>query len=436
MFQPAAESMSTDERSAGQLHALRALVGRLRTGPSAFWHDRLGGVEPGDLDDLRSLAHLPWTVKADFRDTYPYGMLAVPLSETVRVHASSGTSGRPTIVAYTRRDIEVFATCVARAIASAGGGPGDVVHVAYGYGLFTGGLGLHGGAEALGATTVPASGGNTALQLQLLSDLGAGGLACTPSFAMLLAERAVAAGTTGLAVRYGVHGAEPWSDSYRDKLEAAWSAVTGAPYVARDIYGLSEVMGPGVAMECVEGPGGLHVFDDHFLPEVVDPETGAPLAAGERGELVLTTLTKEALPVVRYRTGDVTRLLPGGCACGRTHPRIARLEGRVDDMLVVRGVNVFPREIEAVVLAEPALSGAYAIVVDRRSTMVRLEVRVELGSDLADPASLGARLERLLADRVRLSVDVVVLAPGGLPRTEGGKAKRVHERTSEADPLA
>lgn len=436
MFNAAAETLSADERAAGQLDALRGLVRRLSTGPSDFWRERLAGVEPGDLTDLGALGTLPWTVKADFRDTYPYGMLAVPLSETVRVHASSGTSGRPTVVAYTRRDVATFAECVARSIAAAGGGPGDVVHVAYGYGLFTGGLGLHGGAEALGATTVPASGGNTALQLQLLVDLGAGGLACTPSFAMLLAERAAAAGTAGLAVRYGVHGAEPWSDSYRDKLEAAWSAVTGAPYVARDIYGLSEVMGPGVAMECVEGPGGLHLFDDHFLPEVVDPATGEPAAPGERGELVLTTLTKEALPVVRYRTGDVTRLLAGECPCGRTHPRIARLEGRVDDMLVIRGVNVFPREIEAVVLAEPALSGAYAIVVDRRATMARLEVRVELGSQAGDAAELAPRLERLLADRVRLSVDVVVLPPGGLPRTEGGKAKRVYERTSEADPLA
>ena len=280
------------------------------------------------------------------RDTYPFGMLAVPLQETVRIHASSGTRGKPTVVGYTRYDIEVFAEVNARAIACAGGQPDDVLHVAYGYGLFTGGLGLHYGGERLGATVVPASGGNAGFQVQMLSDLGAAGLACTPSFALQLAERAAADGLIDqIPLRYGVFGAEPWSEAFREKLEAAWGGID-----ACDIYGLSEVIGPGVAMECREGKGALHIFDDHFFPEVVDPETGDPVAPGKTGELVLTTLTKEALPVLRYRTGDITQFVDEECPCGRTHRRIARFSGRVDDMLVIRGVNVFPSEIEAVLL--------------------------------------------------------------------------------------
>src|SRR4051794_39718129 len=284
-------------------------------------------------------------------------MLAVPRERCVRVHASSGTRGKPTIVAYTPADVVLFAEVNARALSLAGARAGDVIQVAYGYGLFTGGLGLHYGVGALGATAVPASGGNPGLQLQLLEDLGASGLACTPSFALLLAERAAALGTR-VSLRYGVFGAEPWSEAMREKLEAAWGGID-----ACDIYGLSEVIGPGVAMECREGKGALHVFDDHFLPEVVDPGTGAP---AEAGELVLTTLTKEALPVVRYRTGDVTRWVREPCPCGRAYPRIARFHGRVDDMLVIRGINVFPREIEAVLLDDDALGGQDALVVDRR----------------------------------------------------------------------
>src|SRR5437899_6391929 len=247
-------------------------------------------------------------------------MLTVPLAETVRIHASSGTKGTPTVVAYTANDIAVFAEVNARAIACAGGRPDDVLHVAYGYGLFTGGLGLHYGGERLGATVVPASGGNPGFQVQMLADLGASGLACTPSFAMLLAERAAADGLHDrIHLRYGVFGAEPWSEAFRQKLEEAWNGID-----ACDIYGLSEVMGPGVAMECRQGKGALHVFDDHFYPELIDPDSGEKAAQGELGELVLTTLTKEALPVIGYRTGDVTRLLSGPCPCGRTHQRIAR----------------------------------------------------------------------------------------------------------------
>ena len=355
----------------------------------------------------------------------------MPLHETVRIHASSGTRGKPTVVAYSAGDVDLFAEVNARSIACAGGTAADVFHVAYGYGLFTGGLGLHYGGERLGATVVPASGGNPGLQVQLLADLGATGLACTPSFALLLAERATEDGLLDrIPLRFGVFGAEPWSEALRTKLEAAWGGID-----ACDIYGLSEVIGPGVAAECREGKGALHVFDDHFLPEVVDPDTGAPAAEGALGELVLTTLTKEALPVLRYRTGDVTRLVGGDCPCGRTHARIARFSGRVDDMLVVRGVNVFPSEIEAAVLDDPALAGHYAIVVDRRRTLPELEVRAELARAELLAEDVEGRLAARLAETLRLRVVVSVGPPGSIPRQEGGKARRVFERTGDEEPL-
>lgn len=440
MFQRELETAAPDARAARQVAALRDLIGHLLASGSPFWTERLRGIDAHDVRDLDVVAALPFTRKDDLRSTYPWGPLAVPREECVRAHASSGTSGRPTVVAYTRGDLEVWADVVARAIACAGGRVGDVLQVAYGYGLFTGGLGLHAGAERLGATTIPASGGNTALQLQLLADLGAVGLACTPSFALLLAERAAEQHVTGLRVRYLVNGAEPWSEAFRAKLEAAWSDVCGHEVVARDIYGLSEVIGPGVAMECVEAPGGLHVFDDHFLPEVVDPDRGTPVPDGELGELVLTTLTKRAMPVLRYRTGDVTSLQRGTCLCGRTHPRVGRIEGRTDDMLIVRGVNVFPREIEAVVLDEPGVAGTYALVLDRRATLVRLVVHAELAAagSAHDPASaqaeaeaVGRRLRARLAERLRVTADVVLHAAGELPRTEVGKVRRLYELTGD-----
>src|SRR6266566_4825125 len=401
LFQPELEAQEPELRRALQHERLRQLLPRFGHEPDA------------------TLTELPFTTKAQLRDAYPFGLLRTPLAETVRIHASSGTRGKPTVVAYTRRDIGVFAEVNARSIACAGGGPEDVLHVAYGYGLFTGGLGLHYGGERLGATVVPASGRNTELQLQLLEDLGASGLCCTPSFALLLAERASG---REIKLRYGVFGAEPWSEAMREKLEAAWGID------ACDIYGLSEVMGPGVAAECREGKGSLHVFDDHFLPEIVDPESGEPTDG--LGELVLTTLTKEALPVIRYRTGDVTQLLTGECECGRTHARIARLTGRVDDMLIVRGVNVFPSEIEDVVLEHRALGGQYAIILDRRRAMANLEVRCEL-AERGEVAAVAENVRRRLEARLRVRTDVIVLPPGSLPRQEVGKAKRVWERTDD-----
>jgi phenylacetate-CoA ligase len=406
IFQPELETQSLDARAELQGERLRALL------------ERFG------LDADAQLTDAPFMVKAQLRDSYPFGLLQVPLERTVRVHASSGTRGKPTIVAYTRGDLDVFADVCARAIAAAGGTPDDVLHVAYGYGLFTGGLGLHYGGERLGATVVPASGGNTGLQLRLLEDLGAAGLCCTPSFALLLAERREG---HDIRLRYGVFGAEPWSEAMREKLESAWGID------ACDIYGLSEVMGPGVAAECREGKGALHVFDDHFLPEIVDPETGEP--SDGLGELVLTTLTKEALPVLRYRTGDTTRFVDGSCPCGRTHRRIARFSGRVDDMLIVRGVNVFPSEIEDVVLEHPALGGQYAIVLDRRTALTNLEIRCELAR-AGEPGAVAASVQGRLEERLRLRTDVVVLPPGSLLRQEVGKAQRVWERLDDRDPLA
>jgi len=398
------------------------LIRRLQAVDSEYWREKLRGIEPETpLDEL------PFTTKADLRDTYPFGMLAVPLEECVRVHASSGTHGKPTIVAYTAADVALFAEVNARAIAGAGGRRDDVLHVAYGYGLFTGGLGLHYGGERLGATVVPASGGNVPLQLELLADLGADGICCTPSFCLLLAERADPV-RERLKLRYGVLGAEPWSEAMRAKIENAW----GGGFDACDIYGLSEVIGPGVAAECREGKGALHVFDDVFLPEIVDPSTGEPAV---EGELVVTTLTKEAQPMLRYRTGDVTSFVDGECACGRPYRRIARFRGRVDDMLVVRGVNVFPSAVEAALLDDPALGGQYAIVVDRRGTLPNLEVHCELVSAETDRDAIEARIRERLASTLRLRVDVRLAGPGALPRQEVGKAKRVWERTGDADPF-
>jgi phenylacetate-CoA ligase len=426
LFQPELESMAVEERWALQRSRLRELVARLQASASPFWQEKLAGVG----EDAEP-AELPFTTKADLLAQYPYGSLAMPLETTVRLHASSGTRHKPTIVAYTARDIDVFAEVNARSIACAGGTPEDVLHVAYGYGLFTGGLGLHYGGERLGATVVPASGGNSGFQVQLLADLGARGLCCTPSFCLLLAERARADGLLGhIRLRYGVLGAEPWSDALRTKLEQAW----GGGFDACDIYGLSEVIGPGVAAECREAKGALHVFDDHFLPEVVEPESGEPTDGP--GELVLTTLTKEALPVIRYRTGDVTQFVDEPCPCGRTHRKIARFTGRVDDMLVIRGVNVYPSAVEAALLDDAALAGQYAIVVDSRDALPQLEVHAELVEETIDREAVATRLGARLEERLRLRVTVVVGPPGSIPRQELGKAKRVFRRTSETDELA
>lgn len=411
---------------------LRHLVERLKRIESGYWADKLADVE--DVGHINDLELLPFTEKDEFRATYPYDMLAVPKAEVVRIHASSGTSGKPTIVAYTRDDIGVFAQVNARALSAAGATADDIVHIAYGYGLFTGGLGLHYGVEELGAMAVPASGGNPGFQVSLMADAGATGLAATPSFALILAERADDMGVKSrLRLRWGIHGAEPWSEGLRTKLEQAWEG----EYDACDIYGLSEVIGPGVAVECRENKGGMHIFEDHFYPEIVDPETGEAVPDGEPGELVLTTLTKQAQPVIRYRTRDITRLLPDDCPCGRTGRRMARLQGRADDMLIIRGINVYPRTIETVLMDDDALGPNYAIIIDRRPKLPEVEARVELSdtSLVEKKEEIAARLEAKLRETVRLRIQVSVGEPGAVPRTEVGKARRVFERTGDQDPL-
>jgi phenylacetate-CoA ligase len=366
-----------------------------------------------------ALPELPFSVKSDLRDAYPFGLLRVPLEECIRVHASSGTRGKATIVAYTRRDVEHWADCCARAIAAAGGGPGTLVHVAYGYGLFTGGLGLHYGAERLGCTVVPASGGNTPRQAQLLEDLGAQILCCTPSYALAIADHV--SEPARLSLRAGVFGAEPWTEGLREAIEHALGLT------ALDIYGLSEVMGPGVSAECVEGHGGAHVNEDHFLVEVVDPASGEPVEDGEVGELVFTTLSKEALPLLRYRTGDLASLTREPCACGRTFARMSRVLGRTDDMLILRGVNVFPSEVERTLLAIPELAPHYQLVVERPGHLDELTVQAELREGEPGGERLAALVEERLGRALGLTARVELLDPGGVPRSEG-KALRVFDR--------
>jgi phenylacetate-CoA ligase len=432
MHLPDLETLPRPQLERLQSDRLAAMVERLRASEVPYWREKLAGVGP--VASIADLETLPFTEKAEFLDQYPFGMVSVPQRDVVRLHASSGTSGKPTIVAYTARDVAVFAEVNARALAGMGATADDTVQVAYGYGLFTGGLGLHYGVEALGAVAVPTSGGNVRSQINFLIDLGVTGLACTPSFALLLAEHAAAEGVMDrIRLRWGIHGAEPWSESFRHKIEQAW----GGDYDACDVYGLSEVIGPGVAAECRENKGGLHVMEDHFFPEIVDPETGEPVPDGEIGELVLTSLTKEAQPVIRYRTRDLTRLLGNDCPCGRTSRRIDRFHGRADDMLIIRGVNVYPRAIESVLLEDPALSGQFAIIIDRRPTLPEMEARVEL-ADVRDAPrrdEIARSLEKKLATVLRLRVTVTVGDPGSVPRQEVGKAKRVFERVDDTDPL-
>jgi phenylacetate-CoA ligase len=362
--------------------------------------------------ELEALPEQPFTTKSDLRDAYPFGLLRVPREECVRIHASSGTRGKATIVAYTPNDLALWADCCARSIAAAGGGPGTLVHVAYGYGLFTGGLGFHYGAERLGCTVVPASSGNTPRQAQLLEDLGAEILCCTPSYALTIADHVDDVGR--LRLRAGLFGAEPWTERIRGAIEESLNLC------ALDVYGLSEIVGPGVASECLEGLGGAHVNEDHFLVEVIDPETGASVPDGDTGELVFTTLTKEALPLLRYRTGDLASIAREPCPCGRTFARMSRVVGRTDDVLVIRGVNVFPSEIERVLLSFRGLEPHYQLVVERAEHLDELTVQVE-GS--VEPAPVREQLERALG----LSARVEVVEPGSIPRSEG-KALRVLDR--------
>ena len=429
--------LPAEQKRSLQGERLSALVDRLATSDNAFWSERLADVAPASITSVDDLPRLPFTVKQDLRDQYPLGMVTIPVEATTRLHASSGTSGKPTIVVYTPADLAIWAEVNARALALAGTRSDDILH--NGYGLFTGGLGLHYGGERLGCTVVPVSGGNTALQLQLLEDLGSRVLSATPSFCLVLAERAHALGIRDrLGVEIGILGAEPWSEGMRERIHEAW----GGNFTALDIYGLSEIIGPGVAMEAPDDLGALNVFDDHFLPEIVDPATGQPLPDGEFGELVITTLTKEAMPMLRYRTGDITRILPDtGDTAGpgtRHWTRMARLTGRADDMLIIRGINVYPREIEAVLMDDPDVGANYAIVVDRRGPMVELRVRAEATTAASSATNLVAgaeRLAKLITERIRIRADVEMVPEGSMPRTEVGKVKRVFEQVDDTDPL-
>ncbi|WBB76254.1 phenylacetate--CoA ligase [Micromonospora sp. WMMD1128] len=383
------------------------------------------GAHPDDVRDLADLARFPFTAKAELRENYPFGMFAVPRERIARLHASSGTTGRPTVVGYTRADLDTWATLMARSIRAAGGRRGDRVHVAYGYGLFTGGLGAHYGAEELGCTVIPVSGGMTERQVMLIRDLEPEVIMVTPSYMLAIVDEMERQGVDPRAtsLRVGVFGAEPWTEDMRRELEQRLDMH------ALDIYGLSEVMGPGVAVECVETKDGLHLWEDHFYPEIIDPVTGAVLPDGERGELVLTSLTKEATPVVRYRTRDLTRLLPG---TARPMRRIEKITGRTDDMMIVRGVNVFPTQIEELILRTPALSPHFQCVLDRQGRLDTLTVQVErrAGAAVADAERAGAALVEQVKNTIGVSVAVRVIEPDGVERSMG-KMRRIVDKRRE-----
>jgi phenylacetate-CoA ligase len=416
------EIASRDEISALQLQRLRwSLRHAYRNVPHYRKAFDAAGVRPADLRHLEDLARFPFTTKDDLRRNYPFGMFAVPRPQVARIHASSGTTGKPTVVGYTTADLQAWAEVGARSIRAAGGRPGDIVHVAYGYGLFTGGLGAHYAAERLGCTVIPMSGGQTEKQVQLIQDLKPHIIMVTPSYMLAIADEFERQGLDARrsSLLVGIHGAEPWTDAMRGEIEdrLAMDAV--------DIYGLSEVMGPGVANECIETKDGPVIWEDHFYPEIVDPATGAPVADGELGELVFTSLTKEAMPVIRYRTRDLTRLLPG---TARSMRRMARVAGRTDDMLIIRGVNVFPTQIEELILQDHRLSPHYVLEVRREDRLDELEVVVELkrhGADDAATAMLVADdLARAIKGYVGVTARVRVVSMGGVERSTG-KAKRV-----------
>jgi phenylacetate-coenzyme A ligase PaaK-like adenylate-forming protein len=434
MFEPEAESLSAEQLAGLQTERLRDLVDRLLAA-GGLLGSRLkeAGVQAGADVNLATLHRLPTTVKADLWDAYPFGLLAVPREEVVAVHGSSGTGGRPTLVAYTKGDLKLWARMCARALAAAGATPASLVHNAYGYGLFTGGLGIHQGAIELGATVVPISGGMTARQVTLIQDLRPDILTCTPSYAIRLGEALAAAGAgpgNGLSLTAGIFGAEPWTEEMRIRLEQLLGIR------ALDIYGLSEVIGPGVASECIVAADGLHVNEDQFYVEALDPISGSPVPDGTPGELTFTTMTKEALPLLRYRTGDIAALRRGTCACGRTLVKMSKVTGRKDDMLVVRGVNVYPSEIERVLLAQDALAPDYLLVVDERSAQHRLIAICETGTGWSGPQPDVAALESRLKDVLGLSVAVRLMPAGSVPRTEVGKAVRVARWRGGEPPLA
>jgi len=411
-----------------QLERLRAVVRRAYDRVDLF-RRRLDerNFSPDRLGTLADIEHLPFTTKADLRDAYPFGLFASPIEDVIRVHASSGTTGKPIVVAYTRQDLEVWTSVMVRAFAACGLNRGDVLQNAYGYGLFTGGLGAHYGAEGLGATVIPISGGNTDRQLMVMRDFGVTAICCTPSYFLHMIDRAaeLEIDLRELPLRVGVFGAEPWTSAMRERIEDL-TAIQ-----AFDIYGLSEIIGPGVAVEC-PCQDGLHIFEDHFYPEIVDPESGAVLGAGEEGELVLTTLSKQAMPMIRYRTRDITALLPGACPCGRSLRRMKRISRRSDDMLIIRGVNVFPSQVESALLEVEGTLPHYQIILTRSHGLDQMEVQVEVTSEsFSDKIGALEQLNDTIADALEhvlgIRVEVTLVEPHTIQRSDG-KAKRVIDR--------
>ncbi len=423
------EIASRDELAALQLERLKWSLRHTYDNVESYRKKCLAkDVHPDDLKRLEDLRHFPFTTKDDLRQNYPFGLFAVPMEQVVRVHASSGTTGRPTVVGYTRNDINMWAGCIARALRNAGATPSHKVQVAYGYGLFTGGLGAHYGAEQLGCTVIPMSGGQTEKQVQLIRDFQPDIIMVTPSYMLVLLDALEAAGIDPLecSLKLGVFGAEPWTESMRAEIERRGGID------AIDIYGLSEVLGPGVACECIETKDGPHIYEDHFYPEIVNPDTGEPVPDGELGELVFTSLTKEALPIIRYRTRDLSRLLPG---TARSFRRMGKITGRSDDMLIIRGVNLFPSQVEELILKSGSLSPHYQLEINRRGHLDDLTVKVEMRPDVVlddgDKSAVANELKHHIKSYIGVSTKVAVLEPDSLPRSLG-KAKRVVDNRPKA----
>ena len=432
-FNPEMECMPVGERRALQFFRLKNVIRKCYENVPCYkkkFEEK--GVTPGDIQSLEDIRKLPFTSKYDLRDNYPFGMFAVPMEDVVRVHASSGTTGKPVVVGYTKQDIETWSELMARTLCCAGGTNRDIVQVAYGYGLFTGGLGAHYGVERLGATVVPMSGGNTQRQIALLQDFGSTILACTPSYSLCIAEMCEEMGidTKTLKLKAGIFGAEPWSNAIRYEIEKRLNIK------AIDIYGLSEIIGPGVSSECLE-QNGLHIYDDHFYPEVIDPVTEEPLPFGEKGELVFTSLTKQAFPVVRFRTRDITCLYADPCPCGRTHVRMERVSGRTDDMLIIRGVNVFPSQIEEILVKSQGVEPQYVIIVEKTGVLDTLTVQVELeekafSDEIRHLEELQKRIQKEIESTLGISVKVKLVEPKTIERSMG-KAKRVIDKRKEGN---
>ncbi|HEX9919950.1 MAG TPA: phenylacetate--CoA ligase [Candidatus Methylomirabilis sp.] len=428
IWDPKFECMSIPELRDLQLERLKEVCERTyHRIPFYYQAFRKAGVKPKDINSLEDLSRLPFTTKDDLRDNYPFGLFAVPPSDIVEIHTSSGTTGKPIVGGYTHRDIELWSEVMARCLTCSGTTKDDVVQNAYGYGLFTGGLGVHYGARRIGASVIPISGGNTKRQIMIMQDFGSTILTCTPSYTLFLAEVAAEMGMTfeRMSLKAGNFGAEPWSESMRVEIERKLKLL------ALDIYGLTEIIGPGVANEC-QVKEGLHIFEDHFLPEIIDPATGKSLPPGQAGELVITTLTKEAMPLIRYRTRDITALIPQACPCGRTMVRMKRIMGRTDDMLIIRGVNVFPSQIEAVLMQMEETEPHYQIVVDRVGALDELEIQVEVNEGIFSDQikrleDIERKIEKEIESALGISVKVKLAEPKSIQRSEG-KAKRVIDK--------